>query len=236
MSRAQKLAVIIGTVGAIIVVSAILGGPAILRSLFYSKPGRLPPVVGEATEQLLTRLQGVLETNAPIIARSLNPGLPDARIAQLETEGKFRLSPDLRVLYRWHNGMITNSGSELLPGQRFIPLEEALAERNLMLQQSGAAFELFAGYRKGWLHVLDDGAGDGYFYDPDRKDVDGAFFYHFAEDGHYVWFPSIRNFLSGVIGCYESYAVKIAPDGKTLEEDLDHTEKIWSRLAKISGP
>jgi hypothetical protein len=128
--------------------------------------------------------------------------------------------------------MSTNSTDGLLPGQRFVPLADAVDERALMRQQSGAAFNAFAGHTKSWLHVLDDGAGDGYFYDPERTDTQGAFFFHFAETGHYVWFPSLRNFLSGVIACYETQAVKVASDGKSLDEVMDRTEKIWSRLGK----
>jgi cell wall assembly regulator SMI1 len=188
--------------------------------------------VSETTEQLLVHLQTILATNAPIVARSLQPGLSDAQISELETQGGFRLSDDLRTLYRWHNGLPANSTVGLLPGQRFLPLDEAVAERALMRQQSGAAFSIFAGHRKSWLHVLDDGAGDGYFYDPERSDGEGAFFFHFAEVGHYVWFPSFRNFLSGVIECYQSQAVKVAADGKSLDEDAERTEKIWSRLGK----
>jgi len=188
--------------------------------------------VGQTTEQLLTHLQAVLETNAQMVARSLQPGLSDAQIAELEAQGGFRLSDDLRALYRWRNGMPTNITVGLLPGQRFIPLAEVVAERALMRQQSGLAFSVFAGHRKSWLHVLDDGAGDGYFYDPERTDAQGAFFFHFAEVGYYVWFPSLRNFLSGVIECYQTQAVKVAADGNGFDEDADHTEKIWSRLGK----
>ena len=104
--------------------------------------------------------------------------------------------------------------------------------RALVRQQSGAAFRVFAGHRRSWLRVLDDGAGDGYFYDPERTDAQGAFFFHFAEASYYVWFPSLRNFLSGVIECYHTQAVKVAADGKSLGEDSGRTEKIWSRLGK----
>ena len=58
--------------------------------------------------QLLAGLQATLETNAPLVAQSLQPGLSDAQISELETQGGFRLSGDLRALYRWHNGMSTN--------------------------------------------------------------------------------------------------------------------------------
>ena len=131
--------------------------------------------------------------------------------------------------------MDTNTTLGLLPGQRFLPLEQCVAERALVRQQSGAAFAVFAGHRKSWVHVLDDGAGDGYFFDPERTDAAGAFFYHMGESGYYVWFPSFRNFLSGAIDCYETRCVRLSADGKNLDEDGPGTEKIWQRLAKASA-
>jgi len=241
MSRTRKQLLVALALVAALVVALILAGPSIQRSFFYPKPRGLPPVVSQTTEQLLTRLQSVLETNAPIVARALQPGLSDAQIAALEAQGGFRLSDDLRALYRWHNGLTTNSTVGLLAGQRFVPLDEVVRERALVGQQvaSGSAVQrsassVFAGHRTGWVQVLDDGAGDGYFYDPKRTDAEGAFFHHFAEVGYYLWFPSLRNFLAGVVECYESQAVKMAADGKSLDEDFDRTEKIWTRFAKSS--
>jgi cell wall assembly regulator SMI1 len=241
MPRTRKI-LLIASVSIVAAVGVlILAGPSLQRSFFYPKPRRLPPVVSQTTEQLLVRLQTVLETNTPIVAQSLQPGLSDAQISTLESQGGFRLSEELRALYRWHNGMSTNSTVGLLPGQRFLPLDENVRKRALVRQQldsatssQRAAFAVFAGHRKGWVQVLDDGAGDGYFYDPKRTDAEGAFFHHFAEVGYYVWFPSLRNFLSGVIECFETRAVRAAADGRSLEEDSDLTEKIWERLAKTS--
>jgi cell wall assembly regulator SMI1 len=223
----------------VIVLAVILAAPSIQRSIFYPKPRGLPSVVGQTTEQLLARLQTLLETNAPIVASALQPGLTDTQIAALESQGGFRLSEDIRALYRWHNGIAKTSTIGLLAGERFVPLDEVVQERSIVGQQvasrSGvqrAAFSVFAGHRKDWIQVLDDGGGDGYFYDPMRTDAEGAFFYYFGEIGHYLWFPSVRNFLAGVIECYESRAVRIGSDGKSLEEDFDRTQKIWERFAK----
>ncbi len=241
MSRPLKVLLIVFSVVAAIVAALILAGPSIQRSFLYPKPDGLPPVVSESTEQLLARLQAVLETKAPMVARSLRPGLTDAQIAALEEQGGFRLSEELRALYRWHNGMSTNSTVGLLVGQRFVPLDEGIRGRGLVRQQvaSGSAFQrsafsVFAGHRTGWVQVLDDGAGDGYFYDPRRTDAEGAFFHHFAEGGYYVWFPSLRNFLAGVIECYERQAVKVAADGKGLDENFERAEGIWTRFGKSS--
>jgi len=241
MTRTRKLLIIATSLLAAGVIVLILVGPSTQRAFFYPKPRGLPPVVTPDTEQLLARLQAVLETNAPSVLQVLQPGLSDAQISALQTEGGFRLSDDLRAFYRWHNGMATDCTLRLLPGQRFLPLDEVVRERALMRHQvdsatsvQRAALAVFAGHRKDWLHVLDDGAGDGYFFDPKRTDAEGAFFFHFGEGRYYVWFPSLRNFLSGVIECYETRAVKVAEDAKGLKEDADRTQKIWQRLAKAS--
>ena len=240
MTRTQKF--LLAAVGLIVViiVALICAAPSIQRSFFYPKPHGMPAVVSQTTDQLLARLQTVLESNAPIVAAALQPGLSDAQIATLESQGGFHLSDDLRALYRWHNGG-TNDTIGLLVGQRFVPLDEAVEARSLVAKEvasgSGvqrAAYSVFAGHRSGWIQVLDDGAGDGYFYDPKRAEAEGAFFYHFAEDSHYVWFPSVRNFLAGVIECYESRAIKVAADGKSLDEDFERTQKIWERFGKGS--
>lgn len=231
----------VAAIAVIVIVGLILAAPSIQRSFFYPEPRGLPPVVSQTTEQLLARLQTVLETNAPVVAAALQPGLSDAQIVALESQGRFRLSDDIRALYRWHNGIVRTSTIGLLAGQRFVPLDEVVQEQSLARQQrsSGsavkqAAYSVFVRHRKSWIHVLDDGAGDGYFYDPKRKDSEGAFFYHFAEDRHYLWFPSVRNFLAGVVECYESRGVRSGADGKSLDEDFDRTHQIWERFAKSS--
>jgi cell wall assembly regulator SMI1 len=241
MTRARKFLIIVFGVLVIVVIVLALAGRAIQQSFFYPKPRSLPQGVGLTTEQLLTRLQTVLETKAPTVARSLQAGLSDTQISALEAQGDFHLSGDIKSLYRWHNGMSSNSPCGLLPGQRFLPLDELVRQRTLMRQQSAsatlvqrAAFSIFTGYMKSWVHLLDDGAGDGYFYDPERTDAEGAFFYHMAEERYYLWFPSLQNFLSDTIECYDSGAFKVTPDGKGLSEDSPKAQKIWGRLAKSS--
>jgi SMI1 / KNR4 family (SUKH-1) len=239
MTRGRKFLVLAAALLVAVLVAAIIAGPSIQRSFFYPKPHGLPPAVAFTTEELLGRLQAVLATNAPIVAQSLQPGLSDAQISALEREGGFRLSDSLKSLYRWRNGMLTNSPCGLVPGQRFPPLEEVARERVAARQQLSSAsaaqrgaFSVFAGHTRNWVKVFDDGAGDGYFYDPERTDAEGAFFYHLAEEGYYLWFPSLNNFLSGVIECYEGGAYKVSADGKGLSEDSARTQKTWGRLGK----
>lgn len=241
MNRSRKMLVVALAAMALVVIAVIIAAPSLERSFFYPKPHGLPKAVSLKTEQLLAELQAVLETNAPIVARSLQPGLSDAQILALENQGQFRLSEDLKALYRWRNGMPANSPCGLIPGQRFLPLDEFVQQRAQLSQQMAsatsaqrAAFKVFAGYMKHWVQVLDDDAGDGYFYDPDRSDAEGAFFYHMAEEGYYVWFPSLNNFLSGTVECYREKIFKVAADGKGLEENSQGAQKVWDRLAKSS--
>jgi cell wall assembly regulator SMI1 len=241
MTRTRKWAIGKIALAAIGVLAFMLAAPSMQRSFFYPKPRGLPPVVADSTEHLLARLQSVLEANAPMVAQALQPGLSDEQISSLEREGGFWLSDDLRALYRWHNGMTSDTMLDLLPACRFTPLEEIVRDRALLRQQVASAtaiqqvaFLVLAGHRKDWVTVFDDGFGDGYFFDPKRSDTGGAFFFHFAEVGYYVWFPSFRNFLAGVIECYETGVFKTSADGMSIDEDFEQANKIWRRYARMS--
>src|SRR5689334_19576470 len=103
MTRRKKVLLSATIIFIALVTLLIVPGPLMLRSVLYPKPKGLPQVVSFTTDQLLARLQLVLATNAPMVAQSLQPGLPDAQILALENEGGFRLSKKLKALYRWHN-------------------------------------------------------------------------------------------------------------------------------------
>jgi cell wall assembly regulator SMI1 len=219
-----------------VLIAGVLVGRSALLSFFYPRPGKLLPVVSETTEQLLMRFQSVLEKQAPEVLRSLQPGLSEEKITELEKKGGFTLSADLHSLYRWRNGS-KEYQKNLIPGQRFLPLEEVVAERVALKEELKAVsfaqrtfYAVFAGYRKTWVHILDDGAGDGYFYDPSRSGTSGEFFYHLAEGGYYVFFPSLRNFLKGAIDCYEQEIFIVKDEGANLDEDYDRAMKVWNNL------
>jgi hypothetical protein len=88
----------------------------------------------------------------------------------------------------------------------------------------------FRGSKDGWMTVLDDGAGDGYFYDQAKRRSGGSFFYCFAEDGEYRFFPSLNNFLVGAAEYYESHIYRRDRDG-TLSEDYERSFTLWPRYA-----
>ncbi|GBE16369.1 hypothetical protein BMS3Abin15_00183 [bacterium BMS3Abin15] len=93
------------------------------------------------------------------------------------------------------------------------------------------------GYKESWIPLFDDGSGDGYFYDPLRKASEGALFYNFAEQGDFVFFPSMNNLLAAIVKCYQEGAFILAEDkeGPYWEENFELSKDIWSEFgARIS--
>jgi hypothetical protein len=95
-----------------------------------------------------------------------------------------------------------------------------------------AAFGIVAGHTKSWITLFDDGCGDGYFFDPKRKPQERAVFYCFAEDGTYVFFPSVGNLLAGAVKCYErdAFLWKEGPSGTGLKEDFNASRQVWDEF------
>ncbi|WP_425145845.1 SMI1/KNR4 family protein [Deinococcus sp.] len=73
----------------------------------------------------LQQLEQWLKTNYRAAYGSLQPGLSDAAIDALLKDWPFKLSADVRALYRWRNGF-EDTQVQLLPNLSFLPLEYAL--------------------------------------------------------------------------------------------------------------
>jgi cell wall assembly regulator SMI1 len=237
-----KTALLIVTAVIVILIALAMWVRSAKNDFFYPEPppaSAMPPVVKETMDELLAKLDGVFLAKAPATAAALQPGLTDAQIDALEQQGGFVLTQEMRALYRWHNGM-TAAGpgllAEFIPIHRFIPLDEAVRQRAMYQQQVSnlslsqrAAHGAFAGHRDDWLGVFEDGAGDGYYYDPARRDRAGHFFYNFAEDASYEYFPSLRNFFAGVIECYET-GVYFPAAGRTgIDADYAKAAAVYAR-------
>ncbi len=110
---------------------------------------------------------------------------------------------------------------DVFAGHRFVPFDEALTAREVMRRQIKAAatrlrrwaYATYVRHRDGWLGLIVDLAGDGYFFDPGRSEAEGSFFFCFVEDGSYVFFPAFRNFLAGIIEGHESGILKFGGHG-----------------------
>jgi len=227
---------IIGCIVTCLVVVAVAAILSALRASLYPSPTAMPAIVNASMPTLLARLESVLQERAPGVLSSLQPGLTDQAISALEAQGGLALTDELKALYQWRNGSPISARRDFIPVHKFLPLDHAIAQRAAIRSQRGASFVqrvvfgAFAAHRTDWLTVFDDGSGDGYFFDPDRPTAGGSFFYCFAEDSTYLFFPSVRNFLAGIIECFEKGAYHIKPDG-SLDEDFNSSHTIWSKYA-----
>ena len=215
------------------------------RRFFYPRPQRFPDSADDRNiTALLARLDEVLRDRAPAVAAALRPGLSDPQIDELERRHRCPLREDLRALYNWHDGTAREDYMKsLIPGHRFVPLAEAMELRDAMAREVQSLpptqrliHWIVAGHRLGWVHVLDDGCGDGYFFDPARRDADGSFFFFFAEDRLYHYFRTVGDFVAGVIECYQSGAYRPAggagADGE-VDEDFEKAADLWPRFAAV---
>ena len=231
------------SIGVAIAIAALLGlglwARSGVRNFFYPQAPRMPAAVSAPMPEVLARLEGVLKTKAPHVVEALQPGLSAEDIVRLERQYGVQLPADIKAIYQWHNGsrQATNSlANEFIPTHRFIPLEEALADRTALLKQQANAtllqrafYRVLTGHRDSWICLLGDGAGDGYWYDPKRKASEGAVFYHFAETGTYTFFPSAKNLMSAIETCYAQGIIFVKPESSPpeLDEDYRRAEKVW---------
>jgi cell wall assembly regulator SMI1 len=204
-----------------------------MAARMYPPAPKMPAIVPETPEKLLARFEQLLREKAPRVLAALQPGLSDAQIDALQTKGKFVLPPDLRALYRWRNGTPRDSDIDVFADHRFAPLDEAVADRDTLRYQvrsqgyfARQVFGLFAGHRQGWLGLIVDLAGDGYFFDPDRPESGGSFFFCFLEDGTYIFFPSVRNFLAATVEGHNKGVFKFGTRGAETA-DFARSFKLW---------
>lgn len=206
---------------------------------FYPRPTSLPANVEDDIGAVLRRFEAALAEHAPEVLASLQVGLADDEIRKVESDHRLGLTEEMRALYRWRNGSPPASNVELIPGHSFVPLDYAVRTRDEIRRQSLAAplvqriaYFVFAGHRTNWLPVLDDLCGDGYFYDSARRCGGGAFFYHFAEDRQYRFFPSLINFLAGASECYETGIYRAGRRG-SAGENYERSFQLWRRYASF---
>ncbi len=242
MRRSWRVIVllIVGVVGiaAGAILFVLIEGPMLFfppAGVMYPRAPAMPSAVRETAEDLLARLERLLRDRAPDVLTSLQRGLNDAQIDALQSKHGFVLPPDLRALYRWRNGALRGSRLDVFADHWFSPLDEALAARDVLRRQIQAstpvqqqAHAAYAGHRDGWLDVIVDLAGDGYFFDPGRSEAEGSFFFCFAEDGSYVFFPAFRNFLAGTIEGHESGVLTFGSHGAETA-DFVKAREIWRR-------
>jgi cell wall assembly regulator SMI1 len=168
---------------------------------------RMPPVVDSNMQTILGALGTELEQNQAGIREFLQPGISESRLAEIEARLGYPIDPDVKALYRWHDGLA--SGTELFPGYEFLSLEQAL-QTNTDLAQAYAEKGLgpLMASEASWLTLFPDPAGDGYYYDYRAEYARGGIFFNFRESGYFIYFPSLKNLLSAIIDCYRQGVYK----------------------------
>src|SRR5262245_44368539 len=91
----------------------------------YPSAPAMPAVVATPVEELLSQHEAFLKSNVPTAHAALQPGLSDAEIDAIENQHSFKLTADLRALYRWHNGTAPGANVDAFPNHQFVPLDVA---------------------------------------------------------------------------------------------------------------
>lgn len=208
----------------------------------YPMPTTMPAAISTPIDELLAKYLAILEERAPDVFAALQSGLSDAEIDAIEQKHSIKLTADLRALYRWHNGSKPGASKCAFPDHEFIPLDVALRSRDQLAEsvsQSSSmqrtAFDAFAGHTKTWVGIIVDPAGDGHFYDPQRTETQGSFFFSFKEDGTYIFYPRFANYLLSVIEGFESGIYGVDEFGvTTMDYEKAHQQTL--RFGWIPSP
>ena len=211
-----------------IVVLAIAGiGFSLFKLTFKAaqtpSPSTMPRVVSESMDALLQSLESELARHRPEIIPSLNPGMTAEELEQAERTLGVAIHPEMRALYRWHNGL--DDSQELFPGHGFWSLETAIQiNQDFWREYEARGMGFLMAHEKNWLSLFPDAAGDGYYYDPRKEYEAGGVFYNFREAGYYRYFPSIKNLLKAIVECYQN---GVYPQG--AEPDFDMEDRIMNK-------
>ncbi len=239
MIKSKKWMWIVLTIGIVITGTFIVYSAMLheLREFFYPKPPHMPKVVDRPTEDILKDLDKVLAEKAPSVAIQLQPGLSPRKIDELEKKAGIELTDELRALYMWHNGCSTGSNQDFIPGHLFLSLDTTIKKYLACRQQLKSetilqriASDVFAGYMDDWITIFGDLFGDGYFYDPNRKNNEGCIFYHITEDVYYFFFPSLKNLLTAITECYKQDAYSQVSGSNTLKQNYEHSKRIFAEF------
>jgi cell wall assembly regulator SMI1 len=216
------------------------------RIFFCPLAPPMPRAVNLPMPEILRRLTLILQAKAPQVLVGLQPGLSAEQIGRLERRYNVRLPGDIEAIYEWHDGARyseTYPGDNFIPLHRFVPLEEMLKKEAAEAAPPTIRFRLamariFFGYRDKWFCLLDDGAGNGCFFDLTRKPSEGAIFCTFTEDNELTFFPSPKNLMGGIAMCYAQgvYQVQVRRSRLGVDEDIEGSAKIWQEFGVSIQP
>lgn len=173
------------------------------------------------TCDLLRRLEACLAKNRADVHRSLRAGAPEEALAAFARETG--APSDLVELYRWHDGQ-ADGAPFVFEQDRFLPLEEALRERERNRQRlySGETYGA-NGWHESWLPLMSNGAGDCVCVDLDAGRV--IRFWH-DSPARPLLAADLRGWLAHVVAGIEAGAGGTPPTVQWLSDD-------WSSPVEI---
>jgi len=172
----------------------------------YPRPTELADRTTAPLSQLLDQFEKVLLRVCPDSHAAFQPGLTSEQIDALELEYDITFTDELRTLYSWRNGSDPAKRVDAFPYMRFVPLREALDARDYLRTPGESKSntqrkmqDAWLAFRYSWVGVLENGAGDGYYYDPDRRNEESCFFYTAHDDIGYMFYPSVGNYIEELL-------------------------------------
>lgn len=170
----------------------------------YPAAPSMAPVVSASMDELLAEYEAFLAKDAPKVLEALQPGLTHDEILQLEAKYQVTLTQDLRELYQWRNGSVSELSPNAFPYMWFVPIDTALEARAFNAKeleqldpQRREFYDEVISHTYPWIGIILDPGGEGYHYDPERAESEGSFFHH--DTGEYTFYPSVRNYLAEVL-------------------------------------
>lgn len=116
-------------------------------------------------QSLLEKLDALIIDKRGDYYITLQPGLQEAGIKQLEQQYNITLPEDLKQLYQWKNGQSEDSYEAFVNNSMFIPLKEALSTAAENTSMIGNDFELENWWHPAWIPLFHNGGGDYICYD-----------------------------------------------------------------------
>lgn len=168
--------------------------------------------------EYLGALEAWLHAHAPSLVETLRPGADEAHLdAAMVDVAPYLLPDDVRALYRWHDGQTPDG--ELVPGYRFLPIKDAVARYQMMLD----LLPDMQGWNPFWFPLLDF-EGDLFVVELGCEPTPTTpVFWCPSEDSDlYVWTHDLIAFVRLVLDAYRQDVYQKV-DGYWERDEADET-------------
>ncbi|MEP2278258.1 SMI1/KNR4 family protein [Maribacter sp.] len=173
----------------------------------------------------LKKLENHLKEKRPEYYSKLQKPLSEAQILDLETTYEIKLPHDLKELYLWKNGQMSNCYQPFVNNSLFEPLEQVLSGNKEFTQMIGYDFEIENWWNKAWLPIFGNGGGSYICYDIEGifTEQSGQLIEYWNEyDDRPVIAPDLLSFIEKLNQYYE----------ETPMEEFDEYFDIGERISE----